>query len=234
MNTPSTQQTTPRTALVAGASGLVGKHLLELLLEDPRYGTVQVLTRRKLKKQHPRLEQLVVDFDALDQHAPFTGVQDVYCCLGTTMKKAGSKEVFRKVDYVYPLALARLAAQGGAEQYLLITAMGANKGSLFFYNRVKGEVEEAVSKIPNYKSIHIFRPSLLLGDRKEDRLGEDLAGRVTKLLRPLMVGPFRPYRPIKARDVARGMLHAAFSGSRGVVLHASEDIKKLARTNPKV
>jgi uncharacterized protein YbjT (DUF2867 family) len=225
----TTANNSPRSALIAGATGLVGRQLLQQLLEDPHYSRIYMLTRRKIELAHPKLEQLVVDFDQLEDQNDFVQAQDVFCCLGTTMKKAGSKEAFRKVDYEYPLALAKLAAAKGASQFLLVTAMGANKGSLFFYNRVKGEVEEAVCKINQYKSIHVFRPSLLLGNRKEDRRGEGLAQRITKVIRPLLIGPFRAYRPIKAKDVARGMLQAAHSEARGVHLHASEEIKKLAR-----
>lgn len=231
MNTPaSTENTTQRTALIAGATGLVGWHLLNLLLSDPYYSKVWVLTRRKLSLDNPKLEQLVLDnFDALPMLESFPEVQDVYCCLGTTMKKAGSKEAFRKVDYTYPFELAKVAAARGASQYLLVTAMGANKGSLFFYNRVKGEVEETVSKISQYKSIHVFRPSLLLGHRKEDRLGEGLMQKITRIIRPLMVGPLRKYRPIQGHVVAEGMLAAAKSEERGVTVHASEEIKSLTR-----
>lgn len=219
----------PRVALIAGATGLVGWQLLNLLLGDAYYGKVYVLTRRKLTLTHPKLEQLVVDFDQLEQGNNFPEVNDVYCCLGTTMKKAGSKEAFRKVDYTYPMMLAKLAATHGATQYLLVSAMGANKSSLFFYNRVKGDVEDAISKIVQYKTVQIFRPSLLLGNRQEDRKGEELMQKITRIIRPLMVGPFRKYRPLHAHVVAEGMLAAAKSDQRGVMLHPSEDIKNLGQ-----
>lgn len=230
MNTPSTfEANSAREAIIAGATGLVGWHLLNLLLSDPYYSKVWVLTRRKLMLEHPKMEQVIMDFDKLDHTASLPEVQDVYCCLGTTMKKAGSKAAFRKVDYTYPFELAKLAAANGTSQYLLVSAMGANKSSLFFYNRVKGDVEEAISKISQYKSVFIFRPSLLLGNRKEDRKGEAFAQKITRLIRPLMVGPFRRYRPIQAHVVAEGMLSAAKSGDRGVVLYSSEEIKSLGQ-----
>ena len=230
MNTPSPiDHTSDRTALLAGATGLVGWQLLNLLLSDPFYQKVYVLTRRKLSLQHPKLEQVVIDYDTLSASNPLPAVQDVFCCLGTTMKKAGSKEAFRKVDYGYPFDLAKRAAEKGASRYLLVSAMGANKSSLFFYNRVKGDVEEAVSKVVSYKAVYIFRPSLLLGHRKEDRKGEALAQKLTRVLRPFMVGPFRKYRPIQAHVVAEGMLAAAKSDERGIVLYASEDIKNIGQ-----
>lgn len=224
----STASANGRSALLAGATGLVGWQLLNLLLSDPFYSRVYVLTRRKISLNHPRLEQLILDFDRLPEH-DLPKVEDVFCCLGTTMKKAGSKAAFRKVDYDYPLVLAQEAAKKGASRYLLVTAMGANRSSLFFYNRVKGEVEEAISKLVQYKAVYVFRPSLLLGHRKEDRTGEAFAQKITRLLRPLMVGPFRKYRPIQAHVVAEGMLAAAKSDERGVVLYSSEQIKNLGQ-----
>lgn len=230
MNTLSAlDNTEPRGALVAGATGLVGWQLLNLLLSDTYYSKVYVLTRRRLNLNHPKLEQVVIDFDQLNQEINLPKVEDVYCCLGTTMKKAGSKEAFRRVDYLYPFNLAKLAAAQGASQYLLVSAMGANKSSLFFYNRVKGDIEDAVSKIIQYKAVYLFRPSLLLGHRHEDRLGESLMQKITKVIRPLMIGPFRKYRPIQAHVVAEGMLAAAKSDQRGVVLYSSEEIKNLGQ-----
>jgi uncharacterized protein YbjT (DUF2867 family) len=182
-----------------------------------------------LPTEHPKLEQLIIDFDKLPQRTEFVSVQDVYCCLGTTMKKAGSKEAFRKVDYTYPFNLAKLAAEKGASQFMLISALGANKGSLFFYNRVKGEVEEAISKISQYSAVHIFRPSLLLGDRNENRTGEKVGEVAMRILKPIMLGPLKNIRPIKAKTVAQGMFAAAQSGQRGVHLYPTSQIKELAR-----
>ncbi len=230
MNTPSLiENIDQRTALIAGATGLVGWQLLNLLMGSDHYSKVYVLTRRELPLSNPKLEQLVIDFDKLNHQQEIPEVNDVYCCLGTTMKKAGSKEAFRKVDYTYPFELAKLGAAHGASQFLLVSAMGANKGSLFFYNRVKGDVEEAVSKIVQYKAIQIFRPSLLLGDRQEDRKGEEIMQKLTRFIRPLMVGPFRKYRPIQAHVVAEGMLAAAMSDARGAVIYSSEEIKDLVQ-----
>ncbi len=216
-----------RNALIAGATGLVGKHLLSMLLNSSEYKKVYVLSRRPLGEKHPKLEEIIIDFDKLpEQELP--AAEDIFCCLGTTMKKAGSKEAFRKVDFVYPYELANKALENAAEQYLLVSAMGANRNSFFFYNRVKGEVEEGISKLPGYKSISIFRPSLLLGEREEKRLGEGIANKLMRFLKPLMVGPLRKYRGIHARTVANGMLKAAQQKVRGVHIYESEEIKPLA------
>ena len=216
-----------RNALVAGATGLVGKHLLSLLLDSPQYQKVYVLSRRPLGIEHPKLEEIIIDFDKLPE-AELPEVNDVFCCLGTTMKKAGSKEAFRKVDFEYPYELAQKALQKAAEQYLLVSAMGANRNSFFFYNRVKGEVEESISQLLGYKSISILRPSLLLGERDEKRLGESIANKLMRFIKPLMIGPLRKYRGIHARTVANGMLKAAEQRPRGVHIYGSEEIKPLA------
>lgn len=214
-------------ALIAGATGLVGKHLLFVLLNSNEYHKVYVLTRRPLEKRHPKLEEVLMDFDRLsEQQLP--AVDDVFCCLGTTMKKAGSKEAFRKVDFLYPYTLAQNALEQGAKQYMLVSAMGANRRSFFFYKRVKGEVEEGISKLSGYKTIGIFRPSLLLGEREEKRTGEAVAKKLMRFIKPLMVGPLRKYRGIHARTVANGMLKVAQQPSRGVQLYESEEIKPLA------
>lgn len=218
-------------ALIAGATGLVGNHLLNLLLGSARYDQVYVLTRRPLGIEHPKLSEIIIDFDTLlEPDADFTlpEVRDVFCCLGTTMKKAGSKEAFRKVDYSYPHELAKRAAKGGASQYLLVSAMGASKKSFFFYNKVKGAVEEDICKISSFKSVAIFRPSLILGDREEQRSGEGAAKIFMRLLKPLLVGPFKKYRAIHARSIANGMMNVARQEGRGVHIYESEDIKSLS------
>ncbi len=220
-----------KNALIAGATGLVGKHLLDLLLQGGQYNKVYVLTRRPLDIDHPAAEQIITDFDAFLQpgsKVDFPEVQDVYCCLGTTMKKAGSKEAFRKVDYDYPVELAKKAAAQGASHYLLVSAMGAKKSSFFFYNRVKGSVEEEICKLSSYKSVSIFRPSLILGERNEQRSGEGAAKVIMRLVKPLLVGPFKKYRAIHARTIANGMLKTARQQERGVRVFESEEIKLLA------
>ena len=145
--TPTPTPTPARTALVAGASGLVGGHVLRLLLEERAYVRVTVLARRELPLAHKKLEQRVVSFDRLAQIADFPRVNDVFCCLGTTLKQAGSREAFRTVDYTYVVELARVAVRHRAAQFLVVTALGAAPGSRIFYSRVKGEAEEAVRRL---------------------------------------------------------------------------------------
>jgi uncharacterized protein YbjT (DUF2867 family) len=198
-----------RSILIAGATGLVGRECLGLVLEDPAFSRVVVIARRPLTLAQPSraLEAHVVDFDRLDEHAELFAVDQVLCALGTTIKQAGSQERFRVVDYGYPLALARLGLAHGASHFLLVSALGANARSRIFYSRVKGELEDAVLALP-YRSITFARPSLLLGDRIERRLGEEIAKRLAFLV------PGR-YRPVQARDVAAALVRAAKEDAPG-------------------
>ncbi len=217
-----------RTALLLGATGLVGGELLSLLLADGEYHQVTVLVRRNLSVTNPKLVQRLVDFDNLAKAADAFGTDDVFCCLGTTIKKAGSQDAFRKVDYTYPLESARLAVRQGAKQFLLITALGANARSAIFYNRVKGEVEEAVGQLP-LNGFHVFRPSLLLGDRQESRLGEKIASAVMGPMDFLLAGPLKKYRGIHARTVAQAMLRTAKRNLAGHHAYDSDLIQEMGK-----
>ena len=217
-----------KTAIIAGATGLVGKELLQNLLDNKNYEKVISIVRRKTSLNHPKLEQKIIDFDNLDEIASELEADDFFCCLGTTMKKAGSKEKFADVDYLYPVNLATIAQANNAKKYLLISAMGADKKSIIFYNKVKGEVEEDISK-KNIEAIYIFRPSLLTGDREEERIGEKIAIRVLKPLSKLMKGPLKKYKPIHAKEVASGMVNMAQKNLKGVHIIQSEDIKALLK-----
>jgi len=216
-----------RTAIVVGTTGLVGSELLKILLESDYYRTVVSLARKYQEVKNEKLVQYIIeDYDQLDEFEELIAADDIYCCLGSTMKKAGSKEAFRKVDYEYPLNIARLASMNDSNQFFLVSALGADKDSKFFYNRVKGEVEESIKEI-SFKGIHIFRPSLLLGNRDKSRSSESTAIVFGKAFSFAMVGPFKKYRPIKARVVANGMLKAAQKNTEGIHVYESDRIKTL-------
>ena len=215
-----------RTALLLGATGLVGSHCLELLLNDSAYGKVIVLVRRPVSHKHARLEQHVIDFERLADFASLMRADDLFSCLGTTIKKAGSKDNFRRVDFTYQYETARLAREQGAKQLLLVSALGADPHSAIFYNRVKGELEEAVSKL-TFDAVNIFRPSLLLGERAEFRLGERVAELPMRYVSFLMVGPLAKYRPVTARAVAAAMLKIAKEQRTGVNIFESDQIRQM-------
>ncbi len=207
-----------KVALVAGTTGLIGGQLLRLLLEDERYSKVIALSRKPLSVYHPKLNNLVVDFSRLADYADVLKANDVFCCLGTTMKQAGSQEAFRKVDYAYPLELARIAKNSGAKRYLLVTALGANKKSSFYYNRVKGEVEGEIGK-QEFESYNIFRPSFLQGNRIESRAGEQATNAFFKMFGFLVPKKFKAIDSIK---VARAMLAKAKEEKPGNFIFESD------------
>jgi uncharacterized protein YbjT (DUF2867 family) len=215
-----------RTALLVGATGLTGSHCLDLLLDDNEYEKVTVLIRRPLARVHEKLEEHVVDFDDLNASADRIRAADVFCCLGTTIKKAGSKEAFRKVDLDYPRDLASIAAANGSQQFLVISAPESNPSSSLFYGRVKGEMEQAVSSHP-FEGVYIFRPGLLVGERAEFRLAEGLGIKLFTAPPFLLPGKLKKLRPIEARAVASAMIIVAKSvpGSRQV--YASDQIQAI-------
>jgi len=206
-----------KTALIAGASGLTGGYLLTQLLDDPEYSTVIAYVRKSSGLTHPKLKEILVDWETLLEPV---AAEDVFCCLGTTIKKAGSQEAFRRVDYDYPLQLAQLQYRGGSQQFLLVSAMGADAKSAIFYSRVKGELENALQSI-GYKSLHIFRPSFIAGPRKESRPGEKIGLAIFSLLSPLFIGPLKKYVPIQAEHIARAMLRTAQKNEPGMRLYDS-------------
>jgi uncharacterized protein YbjT (DUF2867 family) len=214
-----------KTALVVGASGLVGSHCLDELLQHPDYARVETWVRRPLAREHPRLLQRQIDFELLQ--AQVLEADDVFCCLGTTIAVAGSREAFRRVDYSYPLALAGLAAAAGSTSFLLVSALGADAASSVFYNRVKGELERDIRKL-GLRRWHFFRPSLLIGDRAEPRLGERVGLALGKVIGPLMLGRLAKYRPVEAAVVARAMVRVANSDRPSGALE-SDEITRLAR-----
>ncbi len=211
-----------KVALIAGATGLIGNQLLELLLNDPEYHLVKAITRSPLKLKHEKLQNIIIDFDRLSELDSQIAGDVVFCCLGTTMKKAGSKEAFRKVDYTYPLELATTTHRLGAQQFLLVSALGADKNASIYYNKVKGEVEEAIGKV-GFRSYHIMRPSLLLGPRDESRPGEDAAKFFYKAFGFLIP---EKYKAVDAVKVARAMIRLARDEKEGVHIHESKALQE--------
>ena len=213
----------PGNAIVVGATGLVGSKLLHVLLADADYRQVHVLARRPLSRTDSRLREHLVDFTRLATF-DWPTADDVYCCLGTTLAIAGSREAFREVDYDYPLAVARGALDHGARQFLFVSAMGADARSSVFYSQVKGELETAAAALGFHAAI-AFRPSLLAGNRAEQRFGERMALVVLQPVRRLVP---RKYRPVEDRRVARAMVAYAKRGLAGFHIVPSDAIQAFA------
>jgi uncharacterized protein YbjT (DUF2867 family) len=213
-------------AVVAGATGLVGSYLLSVLLEDSFYDLVVTLTRARLNFESPKIEQRVVDFDSLDVN-DLVGATHLFCCMGTTMQRAGSREAFRKVDFGYCQRFARLGRQAGASRMMLVSSVGASPSAASFYLRTKGELEEAVSA-EQFEALHIFRPSVLMGKRNEDRPAERLGISIARGLEFLMRGSFAKYRPMPAGILAASMAAAGERGESGKHIYHYPEILRLA------
>ena len=195
--------TKSRTALVLGSTGLVGSECLRQLVLDDTCTGVIALTRRAQERTiaSPKLEIHTVDFDRLADHADLFDVDQVFCALGTTARKTPSRDLYRRIDYEYPLTAARLALEKGASHYLVVTAIGANAGSRIFYNRLKGELEDSLSLL-DFRSLTIARPSVIIGDRAESRRAERIAWSLA-FMTP------RKYKPVPASRVATALVTAA-------------------------
>jgi uncharacterized protein YbjT (DUF2867 family) len=217
-------------AWVAGATGLVGRLLVGELSARPEVQSVTALVRRAEERVLPKVEERVVAFERLDLELAGRTATHVFCCLGTTQAKAGSEAAFRRVDYEYPLALGRAAVAAGARKFLVVTALGADPSSRIFYNRVKGEVERELAAL-GLAELHVFRPSLILGERAERRVAEKITMGLAKPLGGLFVGPLKRYRPIEGMDVARAMANVALARDpRGALsIYESDRIAELAR-----
>ena len=218
---------TTRSAALLGASGLIGGFCLKALLADVSYTGITVMGRRQLDvPPNPRLTQKIADLGQLVAK-DFVGIDDVFCALGTTRRQAGSKEAFRRVDLEFPVAAARAAQLAGARQFVLVSSVGAESRSGNFYLRTKGEVEERV-KQAGFNSVHIFRPSLLLGKRSEFRMGERVMAVLSPVLNLPMVGPLRKYKAIAAESVGKAMVAAARKAETGTLVYYYDEIMSLA------
>lgn len=212
------------TAIIAGATGFIGNFLMEILLQSPEYQKVKVLVRKPLNITHPKLVECVVSFDDKNSLSNCMDKEDVvFCCLGTTMKIAGSKEAFYKVDYTYPAYLGEIAKQKGINHFLIVTAGGSSEKSLFYYSQVKGKIENYLQSL-RLECLQIFRPSLLMGERKDHRTGERFAQIVMSFLNVLMIGPLKRGRGIHGKTVAESMYRHSLENKKGTFIYESEQI----------
>jgi uncharacterized protein YbjT (DUF2867 family) len=214
-------------AVIAGASGLIGSKLLNILLQESFYDEVLILVRKELPLSHKKLVQLVIDFERLEDHAAAITGHLVFCCLGSTKKKTPDLVEYRKIDLDYPLQLAQFAKQNGVKQYHLVSSLGANSKSSAFYTKIKGEVEEAIQKV-GLKCLYIYEPSILTGDRNESRPLESFANILMPFIDLFLIGGLKKYRSIPAETVARAMFNQSIKNEEGIFVHPSDKIKLLA------
>lgn len=219
-----------KTALLAGSTGLTGKYTLDILLKSEVYSKVIVPVRNKSGIENKKLEQVIVNYDKLRDFKNELIADDIFCCLGTTIKKAGSKGNFRKVDFDYVFDLAEICRIGGAKTFSMVSSVGADKDSGNFYLKVKGEIEEAVINL-GYDTTNIFRPSFLAGKRNESRPAESAGILIMKFLTPLFQGPLKKFRAIDAEKVAAVMVSCIQQKRNRVNIFSSDEIYKLYAEN---
>lgn len=208
-----------KTAIILGATGLTGRFVLEQLLSDERYSAIKLFSRSSVGLNHPMIEEFLGDVLTLEQFkGDFTG-DEVYCCIGTTKKKTPNKELYRAIDFGIPAKGAHLAKENGIEAFAVVSALGASSKSTIGYNRIKGDMENAVLEA-GLERTFILRPSLIVGDRKEHRSGERFAAGLFRFLKPLFFGPFRKYRAVEAKDIASKMIALLNSDSPSKIVES--------------
>jgi uncharacterized protein YbjT (DUF2867 family) len=208
-----------RNAVIAGHTGLVGRHLLQQLLVSGLYARVLAVGRREPAQAHPALQVIRTELGELQKLGPRLAADDAFCCLGTTLRAAGSKAAFERVDFHMVVDFARAVRAAGATRLFVVSSLSADPRSPVYYSRVKGRTEQALREV-GFEALHIVRPSLLLGERSASRPGEDLAQRLAPAINPLLFGPLRKYRAIRGEDVARALLDLARRiDDRGVAVH---------------
>lgn len=211
-----------KTAIVVGATGLIGGFVVDKLKDDDRFARIIVLGRRDIDISHPKIEVYITDFQDLEKFKFWADADCLFCCIGTTIAVAGSKENFRKVDYFIPKDLSKFCENYGIS-FLLVSSLGADKNSSNFYLRTKGETEDALIN-SGIKTVHIFRPSMLLGPRKEKRLGEQIGKIFMQITDPLMLGGLRRYKAVQAETVAKAMINESLKNVSGIFVHENEEI----------
>lgn len=215
-----------KTALIIGSTGLIGAQLLQLLLESQEYEKVITFVKRDAGIQHPKLIQYIIDFDKPETYQDFVKGDDFFCTIGTTIKKAGSKPAFKKVDFEYPKQFATIALHHKVKQFLIVSSLGADDNSANFYLKTKGEIE-AFLKQCAFESVTVLQPSLLLGNRTEFRLGEKIGTFFMKMTSFLFVGSLKKYKPIESETVAKALFTIAQNDSKGFQVIESDAIQKI-------
>ncbi len=216
-----------KTAILLGASGLVGNQLLTLLLNSPAYTQVILFNRKVSSLNHPKIKEFVVDFSQPQTYLNAIKGNVIFCCIGSTKTKTPNPADYRKVDYDIPLLFAQEGYKNGVQAFHLVSSLGANINASNSYLKLKGEVEDAIKKV-NLNSLYIYQPSFLMGKRQEDRGLEKLTSFFIKLINPLLVGGLKKYRGIQAQTVALAMLNTSLIGTIGIHTYTSDKIKNLA------
>ena len=215
------------TAGIAGGSGLIGSILLDLLLKNENFEEVVSISRKKLEIKHAKLREVILDFDNPEDLKNAINTNVFFYCLGTTKAKSPDPFLYERIEAEYPSQFAKAASENHVEQFHFVSSLGANAGSSQVYLKLKGKAEEAIQQL-KFRSVHLYRPSLLTGHRKEFRFFENLSVRLMQLLNPLLIGNFKKYRSIAAEKVANAMLKQSLKNLTGINIYESRTISNLA------
>jgi len=217
----------PYKVILVGASGLIGSNLLSELIRSESISEILLLVRRSSGISNPKVKELILNFDDLNSYSSEFQGDIIYSCLGTTRSETPDSSLYRKIDLEYPLNLATLGLKNGVTQFHIISSLGADAGSSNSYLKLKGELEQELKKL-NIPSLHIYQPSFLIGERKENRLADKIMKPIFSLVDPLLIGPLKKYRSIKAADVAKVMLSQSIKENKGTFIYPSIKIQELA------
>ncbi len=217
-----------KTALIIGSTGHVGSQLLEILLKSDRYDNVVTFVKRDTGISHPKLKQHIIDFDKPKSYQDLIVGDDFFCTIGTTIKKAGSKEAFRTVDFEYPKQFAAFALQNKVKRFLIISSLGADASSSNFYLKTKGEIQNFLSSC-TFESVSILQPSLLLGNRSEFRFGEKMGAFFMKAFSFLLIGSLKKYKAIESKTVAKALFAIAQQNKSGYTIYESDEIQEIGK-----
>lgn len=215
-----------KTAILLGATGLTGGYLLKILLNDPQYEKVKVFSRSSVGFTHKKLEEHLVDLLQLEKYKNDFHADEVYCCIGTTKSKTPDKETYKKIDFGIPVSAAKLCRENNISTFLVISSLGADANSSVFYNKVKGEMQHEVLE-QGIAHTYIFQPSLIAGNREEERFFEKLGIKGMKVFNKLLVGSFKKYRSIRPETIAKAMHICANSGYHKILIE-SDEIQQIA------
>lgn len=219
--------TNKKTALIVGATGLVGRQILNVLLDYDYYAEIIILGRRSPNVKDNRIKEIIIDFENLEEYAKEFSANDYYISIGTTMKVAGSEDAFYKIDYTYPYIFGKIAKNDpNCEQYLLVSSLGANAQSSLFYNRIKGQLEDNLKEL-DLKRLSIFQPSLLIGYRSDFRFFEEIAKLFSAILSFFVIGKTKRFWAIKGYDVAKAMFLIARKKIDGIRIYRPKEILKI-------
>ncbi len=214
-------------ALIFGASGLIGSELLKLALNDPYFSSVTIIVRKRLSLSNNKLTQIISTFEELEENQNSLQGDIIFSCLGTTKSKTPDQNEYYKIDHDYPVTASKIAIKNGAKYIHLVSSLGSNISSSNSYLRLKGEIEDDISKLP-FLGIHFYRPSLIIGKRKESRPLEKISALIFSIINPLLIGTLKKYQSIKATDIAKAMLSQAKKEIKGIHIYQSNIIKVLA------